>query len=134
MALFWQLCFIFTCLKYFIIILFEIFIDQLFFSTISFSLQMFVLFPFSSCNWFLISYYHSRRNAWYYFYPLKFVIFCTLACDLYWRIFCKHLKKMSILLFLDGMSYRYKVQLRLWWHLRPLLPYWFSIWMICPLM
>ena len=43
---------------------------------------------------------------------------------------------MCILLFLDGMSYRYLLsQAGLMCHLRqPLFPYWFSLWMICLLM
>lgn len=70
-----------------------------FFSTISFSFQMFVLFPFSSCNWFLISYYHSGEmldiisillNLLKLLYPHMWFVL---------RIFCKHLKRMSILLF-----------------------------------
>ena len=34
-------------------------------------------------------------------------LFCGLACDLFWRMFHVHLKRMGILLLLDGMFYIY---------------------------
>ena len=42
--------------------------------------------------------------------------------------------RMCILLLLDGMSYKYQLSLSgLMSHLKPVFPYWFSLWMNCPL-
>ena len=71
---------------------------------------MFVVFAFSLCNYFLISYSVVRENAWYNYCSLKFVetwVFCGIACDLSWTMFHVHLKRMYILLLLDLMSYTY---------------------------
>lgn len=59
-------------------------------------------------------------------------MFCELICDLFWRIFHVHLKRMYILLFGDVISYRWKSSpFGIMCHLRPLWLYWFSVWMIC---
>ena len=53
-------------------------------------------------------------------------LFCSLACDLSWRTFHVHLKRMYILLFLDRMSCGYLLSpTGLIYHLRVLFPYWF---------
>ena len=44
-----------------------------FFTLILFSLNVFVVFAFSLCNYFLISYSVVRENAWYNYSSLKFV-------------------------------------------------------------
>ena len=54
-----------------------------FFPIIFFCLPVFVVFAFSLCNYFLISYSVVTENAWYNFCFLKFVetcIFCGIAC------------------------------------------------------
>ena len=81
-----------------------------FFPIIFFSLHVFVVFAFSLCNYFLISYSVVRENAWYNYCSLKFVetwVFCGIACGLSWTMFHVHLKRMYILLLLDGIFYKY---------------------------
>ena len=81
-----------------------------FFTLILFSLNVFVVFAFSLCNYFLISYSVVRENTWYIFCSIKFVetwVFCGIACGLSWTIFQVHLKRMYILLILDGMFCKY---------------------------
>lgn len=69
------------------------------FSSMLFNLQIF--FQFYSWNWFLISYHCGQKRflmistAWIYW-----DLFCG-QCDISWRIFQVHLKRMFILLLLD---------------------------------
>ena len=47
-------------------------------------------------------------------YSIKFVescwdLFYGVACDVFWKMFYAHLKRMCILLFLDGISYNFWV-------------------------
>ena len=45
-------------------------------------------------------------------------------CGLSWRMFCVHLRGKCNLLFLDGMSYKYQLNLcGLLWHLKLVFPY-----------
>ena len=60
---------------------------------------------------------------------------CGLICDLSWRMLHVQLKRMCILLFWSGMFYMYLLSpYTLMCCLRPMFPYWFSVWMIYPLM
>ena len=62
-------------------------------------------------------------------------LFCGLACDLSWGMFNVYLKRMYILLIVDGSFYIYLLSSSgLMYHLRPVFSYRFSIWMIYPLM
>ena len=54
----------------------DFFIDLLVFSSMLFCIHVFVLFPFFIYNCFLILHHLVRKNAWYNFYPLKFVKTC----------------------------------------------------------
>ena len=68
------------------------------------------LFSFSS--WFLVSYCCGQKNAWYNFFLSLYIcwgLFCVLVCDLSWRTFYVHLKRMRILLFGDVMPYSYQL-------------------------
>ena len=77
-----------------------------------------------------------RKDVRYVFNLFQFIdLFFGLACDLSWRMFHVHLKRMCISLLLDGMLYIYPSNSHgLMWHLRTVFPYRFSVWMICPLM
>ena len=60
---------------------------------------------------------------------------CLLAYDprydLSWKMFHEHLRRKCILLFLDGMSYKYQlIPSCLMCHLKLVFPYLFSFWMI----
>ena len=49
-------------------------------------------------------------------------------------LFREHLRRMCNLLFLDGMSYKYQLNLPgLLCHLKLVFPFLFSVWMMCPL-
>ena len=75
-----------------------------------------------------------RKDAWYDFSFLKFAkaSFGGPACDHSWKMFLVHMRRMYVLLHLDWMLYKY--QLTLMCHLRSVLPCWFSVWIIFPLM
>ena len=56
---------------------------------------------------------------------------CGLARDLSWRMFHVYLKIIFILLLLGRMFYIYLLRLHdLTFHLSPMFPHWFSVWMI----
>ena len=103
--------FVFICLQVFSNSLFDFFTDALFFfPIIFFCLHVFVVFAFSLCNYFLISYSVVRENAWYNYCSLKFVetwVFCGIAWGLSWTMFHVYLKRMYILLRLGGIFYKY---------------------------
>ena len=91
---------------------------------------------FSSCNWFPLLYHFGQKGCFdiisIHLNLLRLVFWPTC---LSWRTFHACLKRMFILLYWYGISYRYVLSpTGLMCHLRPLFPYWFSIWMICPLM
>ena len=59
---------------------------------------------------------------------------CDSKCDLSWRMFHEHFIRKCILLFLDGMSYKYQLSPSgLVCHLKLVFPCLFSVWMVCPL-
>ena len=79
----------------------------------------------------------SERNAWYNFYPpfCCWGLFCNLVCDLSWRMLHVHFKRICILLFLNVMFCNYQLNATcLLCYLRPLFPYWISVWIPCPLL
>ena len=92
---------------------------------------------FSFCSWFLLA-YHSGwgRVLDIISIPLnllRLVLWPSMWSS--WRTFYVHLKRMCILIFVGVMSHRYQLSpTALLCHLRLLFLYWFSIWMICPLM
>ena len=86
---------------------------------------------------FLCQYCCGQKNAWCNFSPLKFVEACFVAQYLIYpgELSCVHLERMCVLLFLDIVICIYlSGTTGLLCHLRPLLPYWFSVWMFCPFM
>ena len=58
------------------------------------------------CTWVPYFYFYTavvkKKDAWYYFNFLKFVKTCFVAYDLSWRMFHVVLKRMCVLLVLDG--------------------------------
>ena len=59
---------------------------------------------------------------------------CGPACGQSWRMLHDRLRRLCILLLLDGMLYKYQLSpTHLKCHLRPVFPYWFYFWIICPL-
>ena len=59
---------------------------------------------------------------------------CGLVCGQSWRIVHIHLRRMCILLLLEGMLYKYQLILSgLMCHLRPEFPYWYFVCSNCPL-
>ena len=115
-----------------------------FFSSMLFSLHVFILSPFFPL-WLVSSFkplWSEEKNAWYNFCPLKFVeahfavfceaLFCSLAGGLARRIFHVNLKRTCVLLFLDGMPCSCLPKC-IWSVVALLLLYWFFVWMICPL-
>ena len=56
-------------------------------------------------------------------------------CGLPWRMFYVYLKRKCIILHLDRKSWRYQLgPFGIMFNLRFVLPYWFSVLLICPLM
>ena len=73
-------------------------LNLLLFSSMLLKLHVFVLFPYFFL--FLISVSYStivRKDAWYNFdhFLIWWDLFCSPKCDLFWRLFCMALKKMS---------------------------------------
>ena len=96
--------FMFIRLKVFSDFLFDFFTHSLFFISVFFSLHVFVFFPFPSRD-FQFYAIVVRNGAWLNF-KLVEIYFCDLECDISWRKFLVHLKRMCIMLVLDGMSQR----------------------------
>ena len=82
------------------------------FGSVLFSLHVFVFFTvFFSCKLYPVSYIllcsEKMLDTISIFLNLLSLI-CDPRCDLSWRFFHVHLRKMCILLFWDGMSWRYQ--------------------------
>ena len=71
-----------------------------------------------------------RCLIWFQSFKIYCDLFCGLACDLSQRMLHVHMKGMCILLFLDGTSCRYLPNPLVLF--KTTLPYWFSVWMVCP--
>ena len=126
------------CFHFFCLILFSdffLFLQWLigFILSILFSLHIFVLSLFS-CNSLLVSYCCVQEKCLiqFIFSEICWDLFCHLLCDLSWRTFHVHLKRMCILLFLHELFHRYiGSPMTLLAYLRPLLSHWIHVWMIC---
>ena len=85
------------------------------FSSILFTLHMFVFFTvfICFCNWFLISYCCGQKICliWFQFSYLYWDLICDPRCDLSWRLFHVYLRRKCILPLSDGRSYKYELSL-----------------------
>ena len=116
------------------------FLFTLCFSSMLFNFYLVMLYPvfffFAIINS-IFSTLWSERNAWYNFYPpfCCWGLFCNLVCDLSWRMLHVHFKRICILLFLNVMFCNSHLNATcLLCYLRPLFPYWISVWIPCPLL
>ena len=103
------------------------------FSSILFTLHVFVFLQFLPVIDF---WFHSivvRKDGWHDFNFLKF----TEAWFMLQDVICPGERctwEESTLLIWDEMSYKYQLNLSgLMCHLKLMFPYWFSVWMFCPL-
>ena len=122
--------FILICLKYSLISSLISSLIPWFFSSMLFSLHVFLFFYFFSLwliSGFILLWSEIPWNL------LRLV--CGIACDLSWRTFQVDLKRMcNSAFFLEGISCSYLLSPpALMCQLNPLFPHWFSFWMICPL-
>ena len=74
-----------------------------------------------------------RKDAWYDFNHLKFTETCDLACDLSYRMLHVHLRRIYSSAFLWNVVDISSKCILSNMFLRPAFSYWFSLWMICPL-
>ena len=109
-------------------------VTNLLFSSMLFSLHIFVLFlqffaEISSLIW--------RGQKWYllWFQFLKnyWDLFCGLTCALSWRMFNVTWKDYVFCWFWVEWS-TFVISFYIICDLWPVFPYWYSVWMICPLM
>ena len=101
------------------------------FSTILFNLPVFALFPVFPWDWFLVSYYFCCKNcliwvqsSWIYWYLL-----CKLNVTYHRECFMCTWEECAFCCFWMECSVN-TIYIGLMRYLRPVFPYWFSVWMI----
>ena len=101
----WYIIFLFLFIsRYFLISFFISFLTYWLFTNVLY-FHIFVIFKIFLFD-FQFYIIVIRKYAWYDFSLLKLVeLLCGLIYDLSWRMFCGHLRRMCILLWMGGMFY-----------------------------
>ena len=133
--MFWYVVFSFSFISTYFWFPFWSSLTHWFFRRVLFNLHIFVNFPVFLIYLFLVSYHVVRKDTWYVFNLFKFAKTCFVTTsDLSWRMFHVHLRRMCVMLIVDGMfcicllgSFGLKYSSSL------MFPDWLSIWVIYPL-